>query len=192
MKALVRFSLFSICAAAALSGACSYAQDSEFTAPPKVLVIDREFTKPGKSGTLHEKSESAFVRAMAAAKWPTNYIAMDSMSGVNRALFLFGYASFDAWEKDNAAQAKNAALSAANDRAWLVDGELLTSTDVGVFVFRPELSVPGAVEIAQMRYFDISVYKVKMGHGKRNGGGTGQNLHGWLQKGCSGRELGGL
>lgn len=166
MKRSVRFTLFSLCAAAAMSAAGACAQDNEFTGPPKVLVIDREFLKPGKSGTPHEKSESAFVRAMAAAKWPTNYIAMDSMTGVNRALFMVGYDSFDAMEKDNAAQAKNAALSAANDRAWAVDGELLSSTDAGVFAFRPDLSAPGAIEIAQMRYFDITVYKVKAGHGR--------------------------
>jgi len=30
--------------------------------PPKILNITREFTKPGKAGTVHEKSEAAFVR----------------------------------------------------------------------------------------------------------------------------------
>ena len=166
MKASVRFSLFSLCAAAALSATGAYAQDTEFAGPPKVLVIDREFTKPGKAGTVHEKSESAFVKAMAAAKWPTNYIAMDSLTGVNRALFIMGYDTFDAWEKDTAAQAKNAALSAANDRAWVVDGELLASTDMSAFAFRPDQSQPGDIEIAKMRYFDITMYKVKMGHAR--------------------------
>jgi hypothetical protein len=166
MKGFFRFSLFSLCAAAAMSAACAYAQDSEFSAPPKVLIIDREYTKPGKSGTPHEKTESGFVKAMAAAKWPTNYIAMESLTGVNRALFLFGYDSYDAWERDTAAQSKNAALSAANDRASAVDGELLASTDQSAFSFRPDLSQPGEVEIAKTRYFDITVYKVKMGRAK--------------------------
>ena len=48
--------------------------------PPKVLVIEREFVKPGRSGALHEKSESAFVNAFAAAKWPTHYLAAESLS----------------------------------------------------------------------------------------------------------------
>ena len=68
--------------------------------PPKVLTISREYTKPGKSGTPHEKTESAFVQAMARAKWPTHYLAVESLSGKSRALFLTGYDSFDAWEKD--------------------------------------------------------------------------------------------
>src|ERR1039458_6177722 len=59
-------------------------------APPKVLVIEREFTKPGKDGAVHEKSESAFVNAVTAAKWPTHYFAAKSMSGKPRVLFFFG------------------------------------------------------------------------------------------------------
>lgn len=87
------------------------AQDSaDMQSPPKVLVIDREFTKPGKDGSIHEKSESAFVNALTAAKWPTHYFAMTSMSGRPRALFLFGYDSFAAWEKDNHDMQKNAAF----------------------------------------------------------------------------------
>ena len=56
--------------------------------PPKVLVIFREFLKPGKAGRTHEKSESAFVQALARAKWPTHYLALTSMSGRSRALFI--------------------------------------------------------------------------------------------------------
>lgn len=167
MKAPVRFTLFSVCAAAALSVASSYAQDNEFSQPPKVLVIFREYTKPGKSGSLHEKSESAFVKAMVAAKWSVNYIGMESQSGPNRTLFVTGYESFAAWEKDNANQAKNAALSAANDRAWVTDGDLLASTDGSALAFRPDISHPGSdIELANIRYFDISVFKIKPGKGR--------------------------
>ena len=54
------------------------------TAPPKVLVVTREFLKPGRGGSPHEKTESAFVQAMAAAKWPTQYIGADALSGANQ------------------------------------------------------------------------------------------------------------
>src|SRR4051812_1673369 len=37
--------------------------------PPKVLLIEREMMKPGKSGAIHEKSELAFVNASKAANW---------------------------------------------------------------------------------------------------------------------------
>jgi hypothetical protein len=79
---------------------------------PKVLQITREFVKPGKAGMVHDKAESAFVDAMARAKWPTHYIGMTSLSGKSRALYLTSYESFDAWQKDTEAVTKNATLSA--------------------------------------------------------------------------------
>jgi hypothetical protein len=129
---------------------------------PKVLTITREFTKPGKSGAVHDKTESAFVQAMARAKSPTHYIGMTSLSGKPRALFVTQFESFEAWEKDNQANDKNAAL----DRALMADGELLDSLDQGVFVFNEELSLRPRPDLSQMRYLEISAYRVRPGHGK--------------------------
>ena len=135
--------------------------------PPKVLFIFREFVKPGKTGTTHEKSESAFVQAMARAKWPTHYLAVNSVSGKPRSLFLTGYDSFDAWEKDNLATEKNAVLSAALDRAAVADGDLLSDADGTALTYREDQSLRAAeLHIANMRYFEISLFHVKPGHGK--------------------------
>jgi len=134
--------------------------------PPKVLTVFREFTKPGKSGSPHEKTESAFVRANMEAKWPTHYLAVESVSGKPRALFLTGYESFAAWEKDMLAGRKNTTLTAALDRAWAADGELLSETDSTALAFHPEYSLRPEVDIAHMRYFEISLYHVRQGHDK--------------------------
>jgi hypothetical protein len=134
--------------------------------PPKVLVIFREFLKPGKSGMTHEKTESAFVQAYAHAKWPTHYFAADSLSGKPRSLFFVGYDSFEAWEKDSLATQKNAALASALDRAGVADGELLSEADQGVFRYSEEYSLRAPVDIAHMRYFEISVFHVRPGHRK--------------------------
>lgn len=138
----------------------------EMPSPPKVLVIMREYLKPGRAGGVHERSESAFVQAMTAAKWPTHYFAIESMSGPSRALFLTGYPSFAAWEKDNQATAKNAALTAALEHASLMDGDLLTSYDQNVFVYRDDISLRSNVDIAHMRYFQILLFQVRPGHEK--------------------------
>jgi hypothetical protein len=134
--------------------------------PPKVLQIIREFLKPGKSGSPHQATERGFVEAFEAAKWPTHYLAMDSMSGAPRSLFLVGYDSFDAWEKDTLATLHNAALSAALDRASIADGELLDSSESSTFVYREDYSLRAPVNIAQMRYFEIQRFKIRPGHEK--------------------------
>jgi hypothetical protein len=161
------------CCLAALSLGITFActaaaQEMSQTGPhvPKVLQITREFTKPGKAGMIHEQRESAFVQAMTHAKWPTHYIGMTSLSGKQRALFLTQYDSFEAWEKDNEATAKNATLSAELDRAGMNDGELLDSMDQGVFVFNEEMSLRPKTDLSHMRYLQISAYHVRPGHGK--------------------------
>jgi hypothetical protein len=132
--------------------------------PPPVLVVFREVLKPGKSGTTHEKTESAFVQAYAHAKWPTHYFAMDSLSGKPRSLFFIGYDSFEAWEKDNLATQKDAKLAAELDHAGLVDGELLSESEGLVFALNEKYSLRAKVDIAHMRYFEIAVYHVRPGH----------------------------
>jgi hypothetical protein len=134
--------------------------------PPKILVLYREFLKPGKAGLSHEKTESIFVQAVTKAKVPTHYFAVDSLSGRPRSLFLFGYDSFDNWEKDYMAMQKNTALTAALDKAGIADGELLSDMDATVLSFREDQSLRAKVDIAHMRYFEISLFQVRPGHRK--------------------------
>jgi hypothetical protein len=42
----------------AISGTASGQDKPTGNMPPKVLVVTREYTKPGKAGTLHEKTET--------------------------------------------------------------------------------------------------------------------------------------
>jgi hypothetical protein len=147
-----------------LLSAGAFGQEKSTMPPPKVLAIFREFVKPGKSGPTHEKSESAFVQALRRANWPTHYLAVDSISGKPRSLFLTGYDSFDAWEKDVKATEKNKALSATLSRAALADGDLLSDTDASAWVFNPDQSLNADVDIPHMRYFEIEVFKIKPGH----------------------------
>jgi hypothetical protein len=128
-----------------------------------VLVIHREYLKPGKGGMLHDRSESAFVKAFADAKTPYHYFALDSLSGPSRSLFLFSYDSFADWEKETSAIRSNPALAAKVDQASLNDGDLLSGYDAAAAVLRPDLSLnKGSINGA--RYFEITVFVVKPGH----------------------------
>ncbi len=130
---------------------------------PKVLVVNREFLKPGHTGSNHEKTEKLFVQAMAAAKSTSYYFAVDSMSGPSRSLFLSGYDSLAAWEKDNKSVDKNPTLAAALDHAGLLDGEQQSSYDQGVFAYRDDLSLhPGP--LTGIRYLEVTLFEVKPGH----------------------------
>ncbi|HEX3661122.1 MAG TPA: hypothetical protein VHU89_06800 [Acidobacteriaceae bacterium] len=141
---------------------------AQTTPPPNVLVIQREYLKPGMTGSIHARSEGNFVRAQEAAKWPIHYIAMDSMSGPVRALFISSYDSLDAWGKAQEAQnaSANTTLAAAIDQASQTDGELLSSYDSQTFVYHPEMSVHAAVDVPHQRYWEITSFRIKPGHDK--------------------------
>jgi hypothetical protein len=147
-----------------VSGVIAAQQSAAPPPPPNVLVIDREYLKPGKSGSLHVKSEAAFVKAMTDARSNTHYIAMDSVSGPSRALFFIPYDSFDAWGKDMEATNANASLSDAMDQANIADGELLIRSDSSANLYHPEYSLHAGVDIPHMRYFEITRFVIKSGH----------------------------
>jgi len=134
--------------------------------PPKVLVVAREYLKPGKNGMSHEKTEGAFVQALTKVKSKSYYLGADSLSGRPRSFFFFGYDSFDAWEKDFMSIQKNSALAAELDHDNVVDGELLSDSDVTILTYNEEQSLRSNVDVGQMRYFEISLYQVKPGHRK--------------------------
>lgn len=139
------------------------AQNPPEDGPPNVLVIHREFLKPGKGGALHDRSEIAFVRAFGEAKPPIYYFGMDALSGPSRSLFFSAYNSFADWEKENAAIAANKDLAEKLDRATLEDGDLLSGYDSAAMSLRPDLSLNrGSIDGA--RYFEITVFVVKPGH----------------------------
>lgn len=135
-------------------------------APHKVLVVAREYLKPGRGGLAHDKAESAFVQAFARAQWPTHYVGMTSLSGKSRALFFIGYDSFEAWEKDNIAIQKDPALSAALDHAGFVDGDLLESMEGAVFTYREDYSLRPNADLSHRRYIETSLFHVRPGRRK--------------------------
>lgn len=152
---------------AAMGSSLTTAQEATtpaMTGPPAVIQVQREFIKPGKSGAMHDRSESNFVQAMAHAKWPTHYFAVSSMSGPSRALYFIGYPSFEAWQKDNEAMEKNAELSAAFERASQSDGDLLSSSDQAVLQYDSDLSYRPVHSLGSMRYLEITVFKIHPGH----------------------------
>ena len=148
-----------VCLAGAALG---HAQETMMS-PPKVLVITREVVKPGKAAE-HINWETGWPRAFAKANWPVNYLALASLTGETRALFLTGFPSMEAWEKDTLAQQKDTELTAEEERLNTKDGDYLTGSAQAVAVYKPDLSYHPEVPVAGTRYFRITSVHVKPGH----------------------------
>jgi hypothetical protein len=145
-----------------LCSAPLFAQDGT-GGPPNVLVINREYTKPGKTGSAHEKTESAFIAAAKANKAPFHYLGMTSMTGPDRSLFFSGYASFTDWENERKAMDKIPALGPALDHAMLADGDLLSETDTSIWTFDAEKSM-NTGNMVGMRFMELTLFRIKPGH----------------------------
>ncbi len=142
-----------------------FAQDSGIIPTNKVLVVAREYTKPGRDHSPHEKTEAAFVSASASSKVASHYYAVTSLSGPQRALFFYSYPSFAAWEAENKAIGADTSLTTALDAANMADGDLLSSTDASVWLLRDDMSINPGFRVGA-RYEEITQFRVKPGHDK--------------------------
>lgn len=162
-----KFSPCLLAVSLALCGNAAFAQEQASTTQvPAILEVQRELIKPGKAGAIHDKSEAAFVQAFSRAKWPTHYIALNSLSGRPRAIYMTGYPSFDAWEKDTAAMEKSETLAASIERAQASDGDLLEGFEQHIYRFMEDLSYRPDGDLSHARFLEVSGFQVKSGHGK--------------------------
>jgi hypothetical protein len=142
------------------------AQDSGEMKPPAVIQINREWLKPGKSGAIHDRSEAAFVNLMNKGKLQGHYIALTSMTGKSRALYMTRYPSFEAWENDNKIFEKNASLAAELDHAIVADADMLEGMDSAALVYNEDLSFHPRPDFSHARYYELTAFKVRIGHEK--------------------------
>jgi hypothetical protein len=132
---------------------------------PKYLQVIVEYTKPGKGGMAHDKTESAFVQAMAKAKFPLHYTAYNAMTGRARALYLSAFNSFDEMQQANKIY-DAPAVASEFERINVADGELLNETRVLIFSSDPDLSYHSKTPGPQNRYLEADIMEVRPGHGK--------------------------
>lgn len=135
--------------------------------PPAVIQLTREWLKPGKAGMMHDKTEAAFVATMNKSKLQGHYVALNSMTGKARALYMTRYPSFEAWENDNKLVEKNPSLAGELDREAVADGELLDGTDTAILGYEEQLSFHPRPDFSHARYYELTAFKVRPGHDKQ-------------------------
>jgi len=129
--------------------------------PPKVLLIVHEDIKEGK-GAVHEQSESRFMLAAAAAKFPANILGLNSITGTAQAWFLEAYDSFESIEKSRAAM-RNPELGGLD----ALDGEFRSGSSSWIAAYRPDLSFHGQQlmrTLPKMRYFNVITMRARPDH----------------------------
>jgi hypothetical protein len=140
------------------------AQDAGPMGPPKVLYTTREFVKPGKV-MAHGKSEAAMASAMAAAKSPMYALAMSSITGEPRVVFLQGFNNMADVETTYMSAMKLPGLEAKLDAMNETDGAFVESANSAVWRLREDLSSKSMINIADMRMAQLVQVETKPGYG---------------------------
>jgi hypothetical protein len=128
------------------------------SAPPPVLQIFREDIKEGK-GAAHEKSEAAFMQAVAKANYTSHILGMTAMTGTSQAWFLEGHATFA-----SIAEAQAALDKPEFEALDATDAELRTGSQSMIAVYRADLSYAAdKADLYKMRFFNIETIRLAQG-----------------------------
>jgi hypothetical protein len=133
------------------------------TTQPKFLNIFREHVKPGRAAE-HAQWESGWPAAAEKAKSPYSYLALASMTGPLEVWYVTAYASQAAYGESMAWDDAQPGLTAEYDRLSQGDGEFLADANGLQVVATPELSHGPFPEIAKMRFWEITTFRIKPGH----------------------------
>jgi hypothetical protein len=133
--------------------------------PPKYLQISVEYTKPGKGGLAHDKTEGAFVQAMTKAKFPINYFAYNAISGKPRAIYISGFDSFAELASANKIF-DQPGVAAQFEPLGVADGELLEDSKQLIFSYDEDISLRPQVDLLHHRFLEADIIHVRSGHGK--------------------------
>ena len=132
------------------------------TTQPKFVHIFREQVKPGRAAE-HAKWEAGWPAAFEKAKSPYNYIALQSITGPPEVWYVSPLASHAAYGEMVAAE-NDPALAPELDRLAKGDAEFLSEQSALQAVAMPELSHGTFPDIAKVRYYEITTFRVRPGH----------------------------
>ena len=142
--------------------AAAYQNNTDWvkSSTPKVLSISTEIIKVGQEDA-HQKTESGWRRAFNRANYPSYFLGLSSLSGPSMMLFLTGFDSLEAWQKEDDDQSANEWLSTEQDKLRIEDSAYLTASihEFGELV--PELSVPSKFPLGAARCFSVTRIEVE-------------------------------
>lgn len=138
-------------------------QSSHVQPPPKYIYLENEAIKPGMEDAVI-KNEGSQAQALRDANASLHYFGMVAITGAPRAIFIAGYNSFDQMQKDHEQMMANTKLSDALKADSTSESSMLAGTHGSIYEYREDLSLNPAVDIAQMRFFDMTLLRVRQGH----------------------------
>jgi hypothetical protein len=132
-------------------------------AQPKFLHIYREQVKPARVAE-HAAWEAGWPAAFEKAKSPYNYLALSAITGPQEVWYVASYASQAAYGESLAWEDAQPGLIAEYNRLAKTDAEFLAESNALQAVGVPELSHGAFPDLGRMRFFEISMWRIRPGH----------------------------
>lgn len=130
------------------------------TSTPKILSISNESLRSGYEDA-HRKVESGWREAFIKARYPSWFLGLSSLTGPSHMLFLTGFESYAAWQKDDDDQGANAALWTEQDKLSLEDATYVTARSHELLELMRDASVEAKYPFATTRFLAVTRAEVE-------------------------------
>jgi hypothetical protein len=136
--------------------------DKNAKGPAPILEIMRERVKPGRDAA-HEKNEAMYPVLFRKMNFPYYAIGMTAISGRSEAWWLAPVDKYTDFSKaEELIQAPE--FKSEMDRLNVIDGEMLSESDVVIATYEKELSYRPEYNVGEQRYMLVDVVKLKPGY----------------------------
>jgi hypothetical protein len=148
----------------ALAGSLAAQAQTPAVWPSNILNIQTDNIKPYADGPYDKfASESAVLSQQL--KDPTHVLAMEALTGSPRAIYLSGFDSYEALQKDEEWLLGDAATDAKLDSLDAREAAYVAEVHYAIWHYRPDLSdnVAGA-DIPHSHYWEVIIFHMRSGH----------------------------
>ena len=151
----------------ALAGCPAVFAQPAAVSPPNILNIETINIKPYADGP-YDRVASEYPGLSQELKDPIHFVAMEALTGSPRAIYLSGFDSFEALQKNEEWVPTDAVADTKIDSLDARQAEYISDVHHTLWHYRPDLSnnVAGA-DIPHSHYWEVIVFHMRPGHAEQ-------------------------
>jgi hypothetical protein len=148
----------------ALAGSLAAHAQTPAVPPPNIIDIETINIKPYEDGP-YAKVASEYPALSEQLRDPTHFLAMEALSGSPRAIYLSGYDSYEALQKNEEWLLGDAATDAKFDALDAREAPYISAVHHTIWHYRPDLSNNvAAADIPHSHYWEVIIFHMRSGH----------------------------
>jgi hypothetical protein len=148
----------------ALAGSLAAQAQAPPVPPPNILNIEMNNIKPYQDGAF-DKVASEYPALSRQLKDPTHFVVLEALTGSPRAIYLYGYDSYEALQKNEEWELGNPAIDAKFDALDARQAPNVSEVRSAIWHYRSDLSNnPAEADIPHSHYWEVVIFHMRSGH----------------------------